>query len=359
MSSTSIAQRWGVAVAGMALAVGAAGTASAGPVVRQASGATPASIQAAVDTFRGDLGGANNGNAAGTQASGRREINWDGGGGAATITLDPSPMTRFGNRGAVFVTPGAGFEISGQPSPELGDVNATYPALFAAFSAPRLFIARNTNVMDVLFTVPASTAVAAASTGFGAVFTDVDAQDATWMEFYAPDGALLGRWAVPYASGDETFSFLGVSFDAGEVVGRVRIVTGNAAPGPDEAGGLDLVAMDDFIYGEPVATAGLTITPESGRLFRTGAVDLVIGIEDLPAAPTGGRVRFDGIDVTGAVVACFRPGALARGQTLRCPLPRAALQQTGEHVLQVEVNLADGSRRRNAVRWTVLGNNEP
>ena len=357
MSNTSIAQRWGITIAGLALGLSAVGTASAGPVIRQAAGASPASIQGAVDAFRADLGGANNGNAAGTQPSGRREINW---GAAPTITLDPSPMTRFGNRGAVFVTPGAGFETSGgQPPSELADVNGTYPTLFAPFSAPSLFIARNSNVMDVHFTVPADTAVAAASSGFGAVFADVDSAESTWMEFYAPDGGLLGRWPVLPAAGNETFSFLGVSFNTGEVVGRVRIVAGNAAPGPNEAGALDLVAMDDFIYGEPVATAGLIITPETGRVFRTATLDLVIAIQNLPAAPIGGQVRFDGVDVTGFILPCFRPGALAGGQTLRCTLPAVATQQAGEHVLQVQVDLADGSRRRNAVRWTVLANTEP
>lgn len=47
------------------------------PVVRTASGANPAAIQATVDQFRADLGGANNG-VGGHFTSGRREINWDG-----------------------------------------------------------------------------------------------------------------------------------------------------------------------------------------------------------------------------------------------------------------------------------------
>ena len=40
----------------------------------------PGSIQPEVDAFRAALGEPNNGNAAGPLASGRREINWDGGG---------------------------------------------------------------------------------------------------------------------------------------------------------------------------------------------------------------------------------------------------------------------------------------
>src|SRR5262245_32666186 len=89
-------------------------TAWAGQVVREASGPTTASIQAAVDQFRNDLG-ANNGVTPGSQPGGRREINWDGGGAAAPPTLDPSPMTRFAARGAIFLTSGTGFETSGAP----------------------------------------------------------------------------------------------------------------------------------------------------------------------------------------------------------------------------------------------------
>src|SRR5213593_4222010 len=50
------------------------------PAVFQAAGPNAASIQSSVDAFRGALGNPNNGNTLGSLASGRREINWDGGG---------------------------------------------------------------------------------------------------------------------------------------------------------------------------------------------------------------------------------------------------------------------------------------
>jgi hypothetical protein len=345
----------------MAMAIGVvmAGPAAAGPVVREAAGGSAAAIQAAVDGFRADLGGVNNGNAPGSQAGGRREINWDGGGAAAPITLDPSPMTRFSNRGAVFTTPGTGFEISGQPTPSFGEINATYATLFAAFSTPRLFSPLGSNVMDVWFFVPGSTTVTAGVTGFGAVFTGVTGETSTRLEFYAPDGALLYAREVPWAAGAGSLSFLGVSFNAGEVVGRVRIVSGNAALGPDETASVDVAVMDDFIYGEPVRLQGLTVTPESGRLFRSGAFDLVLGVADLQGASvTGGRVRLDGGDVTPSFVACMTGGSQAGGYTFRCPIPRGLLAP-GEHVLAVELDLSDQTRLRNAVRWAVLPNTEP
>ena len=330
------------------------GPALADPLVRQAAGANAAAIQAAVDQFRADLGGPSKGNAVGTQPAGRREINWDGGGAAAPSALFPSPMPTFQARGATFITPGSGFSISGQPTPEFAEINPSYPGLFTSFSSPRIFTALNSNVSETVFHVPGNPAVPAAVTGFGAVFTDVDGEFSTKMEFYAPDGTLLYEQFVPWVAGDGTLSFLGVSFDAGELVSRVRIISGNAAPGPDETGSLDLVMMDDFIYGEPVATQGLTVTPESGRIFRTAGFDLVLGIQ-LPAglSLTEGRVWLDGADVTAFLLSCFKPGAGGGGQTFSCSIPGSTLA-AGDHTLQVEITLSDQSRRRNAVRWTVI-----
>jgi hypothetical protein len=35
------------------------------------------------------------------------------------------------------------------------------------------------------------------------------------------------------------------------LIARVRITTGDTAPGPDDEQSTDIVVMDDFIYGEP------------------------------------------------------------------------------------------------------------
>jgi hypothetical protein len=333
------------------------GTADAGPVVRQATGTSAAAIQSTVDQFRSDLGGANNGTTLGTQPNGRREINWDGIP-DPNATAFPTPMTTFANRGALFTTPGSGFEVSGQPSPEFGDLHGVYPTLFLPFSAPRLFTPLNTNVMDVTFNVPGDDAVPAAVTGFGAVFTDVDSATSTKLEYYAPDGALLYERFVPATAGNETLSFLGVSFDTGEVIGRVRIISGNAALGPDETGTLDVVAMDDFIYAEPVSIQGLSISPETGRLYRTGAFDIVVSLKDLAADPATARVKLNGVEVTSQFRACAVHARNAEaGDTFRCPAPRGFLPP-GDHVFQLELTLTGGTRVRNAVRWTII-NAEP
>ena len=170
---------------------------------------------------------------------------------------------------------------------------------------------------------------------------------------------LLYERAVPAATGDETLSFLGVSFNAGEVVGRVRIVSGNVALGPNEAGALDVVAMDDFIYAEPVATAGPDAPPGSTTLFRTGAVRPGGRPRRLAAPLVSGRILFDGADVTGFFLGCLRGGTLTGGgDTFRCPLP-GNLLAPGTTSSRWRLGFADGSRRRNAIRWVVVANTEP
>lgn len=340
----------------------AASPAVAQPVIRQATGANAAAIQAAVDAFRNDVGNPNNASLTPTQPGGRREINWDGGGAGAAAQIFQNPQTNFQARGAIFTTPGTAMEQSGQPSPEFGEINANYPSYFASFSSPRLFAPLNSNIVDVHFFVPGTNDVAAAVTGFGTVFTDVDSATSTKLEFYAPDGAFLGEWFVPATAGSESLSFIGVSFNKGELVERVRITSGNAALGPDETGTIDVVAMDDFIYGEPVSTTELTIAPGTGRLFRTQQIDLTVGAKG-PAGTTltGGKVLFNGSDVTAAFAACIRIGTQAGsagGTTLRCALPRGILP-AGDQVFQVELNLSNGTRIRSAVRWTIIGNTEP
>ena len=104
------------------------------PVTFSAAGPDQASIQATVDAFRAALGAPNNGNSPGPLASGRREINWDGGGSTATA-LAPTPFTGFlATRGGLFTTAGTGFV----QAPVSGLVttfgNPTYSTIFQFFS---------------------------------------------------------------------------------------------------------------------------------------------------------------------------------------------------------------------------------
>jgi len=234
------------------------------PTVFQAAGPDAASIQATVDAFRIELGEVNNGNAPGPLASGRREINWDGGGSTATA-IATTPFAGFLNtRGALFVTPGSGFVQA--PSSGLAETfsNPDYATIFAPFSPVRLFSPIGSNVTHVEFFLPGSAGgVLATTRGFGAVVSDVDLPDgsgpggkrgnrkaSTLVEYFGLDGGLLYSNFVPASPGDAGFAFLGITFDDPRVA-RVRISTGNAVPGADDERPRDVVVMDDFIFGEP------------------------------------------------------------------------------------------------------------
>lgn len=251
---------------GATLLVAAATVAQAAPVVFQSNGPDAASIQSNVDGFRSLLG-TNNGGSAGPFVGGRREINWDGvPEGSSSPNAFPGDFfnqaTAGRARGASFATPGTGFQVStnainGTNTPnEFGNIDGTYPNEFAVFSAQKLFTAVGSNITDVTFSIPGQPGVAATTNGFGSVFTDVDLAGSTSIEYYDPTNQLLFSQTVRAAQGSETLSFLGVFFNAGEQVARVRIFSGNTAPGAgvldNPTGGVDIVAMDDFIYGEPV-----------------------------------------------------------------------------------------------------------
>src|SRR6266508_3116783 len=114
-------------------------SAGATSIVFEGAGADAASIQPVVDAFRAALGNPNNGNNPGPLFTGRREINWDGGGVATTIS--PTPFDGFLNtRGAQFTTPapGTGF-VQAPPSGLVTTFNNPTYSAFSTFSSPRLF----------------------------------------------------------------------------------------------------------------------------------------------------------------------------------------------------------------------------
>ncbi len=244
---------------------------SAAPVVRQGSGANATALQPIVDQFRADLGGALNPNNGQAFTTGRREVNWDGvpDNFSEPNNLPPnffnvnSPRgivlnaieTETGsalNQFAVSATAASGTAV------RFGNINASYASILQTFSAQRLFIARNTPNLEVTFFIP-GTKIPATVSGFGVIFADVDSASGgnrSLVRFYAADGSQLpGAASAPVLDGG--LSFVGVSFSAGERIARVVIESGNAglsSTNSDGVNGVDIVAMDDFIYGEPRAT---------------------------------------------------------------------------------------------------------
>ena len=242
--------------------------ASAAPVVFAAAGDGPAAIQAEVDAFRAALG-ANNGNVAGVQPGGRREINWDGGGAAAPFTTFANPNTVFAFRGNTNIGVGGGTAFSGAPTAEFGNINPTYADQFQTFSAPRLFAGIDTTIVDALFNVPGDATRAATTRALGVVFTDVDLAETTGIEIFNIFGGSLGTfYATPFGQG---LSFLGLAFDDA-VIARARLLNGNTPLGPDDGGAIDVVVMDDFIFAEPVAVPA----PATLALFGLGLAALSV-----------------------------------------------------------------------------------
>ena len=233
--------------------------------VFQAAGPSADSIQSSVDQFRNALGGINNNNNPGPLVSGRREINWDGGGSLATA-VGATPFDVFlNNRGNRSVTPGTGFvqatpaglaTLFGVPS---------YATTFQPFSPSRLFSAIGSNVSVETFFVPGTAGSTQAVTkGFGVVFSDVDQPDgsgpatkrgnrhaSTLVEYLDVNGNSLFSSFVPASPGDASLSFFGIVLNDARIA-SVRITSGGAALGADDDTD-DVVVMDDFIYGEPHA----------------------------------------------------------------------------------------------------------
>lgn len=262
-----------LALAGWIL-LSAGSTSHAAFISFAASGANAAAIQPTVDAFRAALG-ALNPNVAGSFGSGRREINWDGVPDAfsAPNNLPANFFNANSPRGVVFGTPGTGFQVSADSinptstATEFGNIDPLYPTFFDPFSQERLFTALGSNIVDVNFFVPGSSAPALTN-GFGVVFSDVDLANTTSLSFFDFNNVSLGTFFAPAFAGNQTFSFLGVQFDQA-LVSRVRITNGNQILA---TGNLteDLVVMDDFIYGEPLRVP----EPSSLALLALGAAAL-------------------------------------------------------------------------------------
>lgn len=234
-----------------ALCLLAAAPAFGAAVVYNSAGIDAAAINATRDQFRADVGGGVVPGANGSFGGLRREINWDGvpDARAAPNNLPLGFFNTNSPRGTVFSTPGTGVAVSanaGVAPIEFDNINPTYSTIFQTFSPQRLFAALDSNVVDVNFFVPGTT-TPGFTTAFASIFADVDLADTTAIEYFS-GSVSLGRYAVQVA--DNGLSFIGVRFTAGERITRARITSGNAALGPNDGAGIDVVAMDDFLFAE-------------------------------------------------------------------------------------------------------------
>lgn len=233
---------------------------SAAPKVTTAAGAAPADIATVVGAYRAEIGLGGPGNTGVIPVvDGLRNINWDG---APDSIASPAAMPAdfFNNnirRGAVFTTPTPGATVQVSASSEnaagtaqrFGNIDPSYAQRFKAFTEQRIFAAIGSTIVDTSFFVPGTPATV---NGFGAVFCDVDLANVSSIECFDATGKSLGRFFAPVA--DNGLSFVGVHFVDGERIARVRVTHGNLALGPGkvDTATQDVVATDDFMYGEPL-----------------------------------------------------------------------------------------------------------
>jgi|tagenome__1003787_1003787.scaffolds.fasta_scaffold20777821_1 hypothetical protein len=247
---------------------------SAPPVVFSGSGAE---ASAALDAFRAAIGGVKN--TAGPEASGRREISWDG---VRLDGTDPNPNTQVVDTGHTVIIPvnrfqsqGALFEdryaVSGDG---FASVNPATAGQFPAFSPNNTFAMQDQSSLQFddrfigqSFTIPGTTTTAG-TRGFGAIFVDVEKAGSSSIEYFGHDNSghevSLGTFTVPTGTSSEP-QFLGVLFD-NPVVTDVNLTVGTNALfnlGPifnsfgAESGGIDLAVTDDFVFAEPTMAAAI------------------------------------------------------------------------------------------------------
>ncbi len=296
------------------------------------TGVNTSDTTTAFGAFRTAIGGADNSLTPTAQASGRREINWDAvrldgadfNGNTTTIVANKItgiPVNRFQARGVAFK------EIFAVSNDGFASANAGVANQFPAFSTANTFVSFNSNKIEtrfVLASAPATTPVAAATRGFGAIFLDVEQANTSSIEYF--NGAVsLGKWFVPVGPSGQA-QFLGVLFNA-PIVTRVIITMGQAQVfnfnnGQVTAGQADVsvnalqytdqVATDDFIYGEPLAVTAPNVASAFAASSTTEATTsfaefrTAIGGADnslTPTAQASGRreinwdaVRLDGAD---------------------------------------------------------------
>ncbi|HEY0426745.1 MAG TPA: VCBS repeat-containing protein [Pyrinomonadaceae bacterium] len=246
----------------------------AAPVIRSNAGTSAVNIQDTITLFRQDLGGANNG-VGNSYTTGRREIDWDDvpDNLASPNYLPNNYYNSTSARGVIIDNPcnradyirvSADSSNATNTPVRFGDIDPSYTNNFKAYSGQRIFsptdssFAGRCSEVDINFYVP-GTNIPATVNGFGAVFSDIDVFGRAMIFVYGVDGKRLipsptSTTALPFNNG---LSFLGISFNSGERIARVRIYLSYDALQlgvPDENNmGFDVVAMDDIIYGEPRA----------------------------------------------------------------------------------------------------------
>jgi hypothetical protein len=116
------------------------------------------------------------------------------------------------------------------------------------------------------------------------------------------------------------------------------------------------LALDDIAVIDP----GVTISPATGTYTSRQNFDIVLLADLQGRALVGGSVTFNGLDVTGVIASCLRPGTAAGGvASFRCPNIGGAVTGAGTHSFVVRLQFSDGTTVQRGVTWTVVAVTEP
>jgi hypothetical protein len=233
--------------------------------------------------FKVAIGGVKN-TAAAPQNGGFRVINWDAvkvdgtdsvAGPNSTVVITPGhtvgiPLNRFQGAGVFF---GAVYAVSNDG---FVDVNPNVNGLFPAFSPLNTFAMFNDNGIDFTFIAPSSpftAPVSAASSGFGAVFLNVQQPGTTITYFHG--NTVIDTLNVPTNSTPGAAVFAGELFKNPEVT-NVLLTLGNGVifkfdgtaltSGGTNTARNNLVAVDDWVFPEPVSITNGTNIPVSAPI---------------------------------------------------------------------------------------------
>jgi hypothetical protein len=234
----------------------------------------------ALASFETSIGGVKN-TAPSPQNGGFRTITWDGvkvdgtdsvAGLHSTTVITPGhtvgiPLNRFQGQGVFF---GAVYAVSNDG---FVDVNPNVSGLFPTFSTPNTFAMFNDNGIDFKFvtaSTPNTAPADAESRGFGAIFLNVQ-QPGTTIQYFNGN-TLIDTVNVPTNASAGTAIFAGELFTKA-IVTNVLLTLGNGVifkfdgttvtSGGANTATNNLVAVDDWAFAEPVATAPLEATNQS------------------------------------------------------------------------------------------------
>lgn len=214
-------------------------------------------ITATMEQFRQALGNLNTQPGA---ITGRRELTWES---VPDDMLDKTLPGQFFNQTGTEANPSFQRGLAYEPQFDFRVSKTQFSSLapdaaseFTAFSGSATFasVSDQPQPWPISFQVAGKTD-AAAVRGFGMVINDADISGSVQIQYFNGN-TLIGIVNVPARTADSPFSFAGLLFRE-PVITSIKVKHQGflkaGAKDISQGGISDLVVMDDFIYGEPVA----------------------------------------------------------------------------------------------------------